>query len=287
MPGRKLSPKTFFGIFSLGCVVFLLFLVVPAFVSVIGVGEIGVLTTFGKIDDTPLYSGLNFKNPLAKVTKLETRTQEYTMTSVEEDSQYLTATAGRDDAIEARAMDGARVWLDITVLYHLQPERAPEIYKELGLEYSEKIVRPQIRSSIRGVVANYTVTEIYSTKRNEIQDKLLEEMMGTLEDRGFTIEEVLLRKVNLSQTLSDSIEQKLAAQQEAEKYDFVLQKEEKEAERKRIEAAGQRDAQQIIAQGLTNAYLYYLYIQNLKDNESTIYVPIDPNNGMPLFKELQ
>lgn len=282
-----MSPKAFFCVMGLGCVIFFVLILIPSFIMVIDAGEIGVVSVFGKVQDKPLYSGLNFKNPLAKVIKMETRTQEYTMTSVEEDSQYLTATAGRDDAIEARAMDGARVWLDITVLFHLHPEQAPEIYKDLGIEYSEKIVRPQIRSSIRGVVANYTVTEIYSTKRNEIQEKLFEEMKTNLDPRGFVIEEVLLRKVNLSQTLSDSIEQKLAAQQEAEKYDFVLQKEEKEAERKRIEAAGQRDAQQIIAQGLTNAYLYYLYIQNLKDNDSTIYVPIDPNNGMPLFKNLQ
>jgi hypothetical protein len=93
--------------------------------------------------------------------------------------------------------------------------------------------------------------------------------------------------VNLSQTLSTSIEQKLAAQQEAEKYDFILEKEEKEAERKRIEAQGQQDAQQIISQGLTGNYLYYLYIQNLKECNSTIYVPINPENGMPLFKGVE
>lgn len=282
-----MSPKSILGIVGLGCVVVFALVLIPSFVTVVDAGEVGVYSLFGKVSDEELNPGINFKIPFANVIKMVTRTQEYTMTSVEEDSQYLTSTAGRDDAIEARAMDGARVWLDITVLYHLVPERAPEIYKELGIEYSEKIVRPQIRSSIRGVLANYTVTEIYSTKRNEIQDTLFNEMKANLEERGFIIEEVLLRKVNLSQTLSDSIEQKLAAQQEAEKYDFVLQKEEKEAERKRIEAQGQRDAQKTIAQGLTTNYLYYLYIQNLKDHESTIYVPVNPETGMPLFKGVE
>ncbi|MBN2015278.1 prohibitin family protein [Candidatus Dojkabacteria bacterium] len=283
----KFNPKFFKALAGFGCIVLFLIFFIPSFFVVVDAGEVGVYSLFGKVSDDPLYPGFNFKIPFAKVIRMTTRTQDYTMTSVDEDSEYLTSTSGSNDAIESRASDGALIWLDITVLYHLDATKAPEIYKNLGIDYTEKLVRPTIRSSIRGVVANYTVTEIYSTKRDEIQSKLLEGMKEDLETRGIQVEEVLLRKVNLSQTLSASIEQKLAAQQEAEKYDFVLEKEEKEAERKRIEAEGQRDAQQIITQSLSNSYLYYLYIQNLKENQSTIYVPINPDNGMPLFKELQ
>ncbi len=272
--GKRLS--LFVG---LGCIVFFLLFLIPAFIVVIDAGEVGVYSLFGNVSDTPMQPGISFKNPLAKVIKMSTRTQDYTMTSIEEDSEYLTSTSGANDAIEARAKDGARIWLDITALYHLQSEKAPEIYKSLGINYVEKVVRPTIRSSIRGVAANYSVTEIYSTKRSEIQDKLFEQMKDDLGERGLELEDVLLRKVNLSQTLSDSIENKLATEQNVEK-------EKKEAERKRIEAKGQRDAQKTIAQGLTTNYLYYLYIKNLEKNESTIYVPIDPDNGMPLFKKI-
>ena len=289
MLNQKFNPKIFKTLSALGCVVFLLIIFVPSFFVVVDAGEVGVYSLFGRVSEDPLYPGFRFKIPVAKVIKMSTRTQDYTMTSIDEDSgsDYLTSTAGANDAIEVRAKDGARVWLDITVLYSLQAQKSPEIYKTLGENYVEKIVRPTIRSSIRGVTADYTVTEIYSTKRNEIQNTLFDQMKGDLNERGITVEEVLLRKVNLSQTLSDSIEQKLSAQQEAQKYEFVLQKEEKEAERKRIEAKGQRDAQKIISEGLTSNYLNYLYIQNLKENQSTIYVPINPENGLPLFRQIE
>lgn len=280
----RINPKI---ALSFGCAMFMLIFIIPGFVTIVDAGEVGVYSLFGQVNDDPFYPGIKFKVPFAKVIKMSTRTQDYTMTSIEEDSDYLTSTSGSNDAIEARAKDGARIWLDITVLYSLQSENAPNIYKTLGVNYSEKVVRPVIRSSIRGVAANYTVPEIYSTKREEIQSTLYAQMKEELDSRGITVEDVLLRKVNLSQTLSDSIEQKLAAQQEAEKYDFLLLQEAKEAERKKIEAEGQSSAQSIISQSLTSNYLYYLYIQNLKENESTIYVPIDSNNGMPLFKEVE
>ncbi len=284
----KINPKIMLKVLALGCAgFFALFVFIPSFWTIVDAGEVGVYSLFGKVSDEPLYPGFRFKIPFAKVIKMSTRTQDYTMTSVDEDGSYLTSTSGANDAIEARAADGAIVWLDITVLYHLQAEKAPQVYRELGENYAEKVVRPIIRSSIRGVTANYSVTEIYSTKRDEIQSTLFEQMKSDLEGRGIIIEDVLLRKVNLSQTLSTSIEQKLAAQQEAEKYDFLLEKEKKEAERKVIEAQGQRDAQNIISQSLTSKYLYYLYIQNLRENQNVIYVPINPENGMPLFKEVE
>lgn len=276
----RFNPKKLGTLFGFGCVAVFLLLFLPSFFVVVDAGEIGVYSLFGKVTEEPLYPGFRFKVPFAKVVKMSTRTQDYTMTSIEEDSEYLTSTSGANDAIETRAKDGARVWLDITVLYHLNAENGPEIYKELGTDYVEKLVRPLIRSSIRGVAANYTVTEIYSSKRDEIQIKIFEQMEKDLLDRGITLEEVLLRKVNLSQTLSDSIENKLAAEQNVEKAKL-------EADRKRIDAQGQKDAQETISKSLTSKYLYYLYIQNLKDNPSTIYVPIDPDNGMPLFKEVE
>ena len=116
--------------------------------------------------------------------------------------------------------------------------------------------------------------------------KIEENVRTQLEARGIMIESVLLRNVALPANLAQAIQEKLQAEQEAQKYDFVLQKEKKEKERKIIEAEGQRDAQKIINESLTTNYLYYSYINQLKDREGTIYVPTSPNTGMPLFREV-
>ena len=107
-----------------------------------------------------------------------------------------------------------------------------------------------------------------------------------MQPRGIVVEDVLLRNVQLPANLAQSIQEKLQAEQEAQKYDFILEKEKKEKERKIIEAEGQRDAQKIINESLTSNYLYYLYINDLKSRAGTIYVPTNPSTGMPLFRDL-
>ena len=184
MPQIKPTPKAIRNIVGIGCIVVFLLIFIPSFFVVIDAGEVGVYSLFGKVKDKPLNPGFSVKVPFAKVTRMSTRTQDYTMTSVDEDNQTLTSTSGVNDAIDAKASDGAAVWLDITVLYHLEGEKAPDIYKNLGIDYVGKIVRPVIRSTIRGTVANYTVIEIFSSKRDEIQAKLAEQMKADLEPRG-------------------------------------------------------------------------------------------------------
>ena len=190
------------------------------------------------------------------------------------------------DAISALTKEGLQVDLDITVLYHLDEEKASDVFKNVGLNYIEKIIRPSIRSGIREVVANYEAKDIYSEKREEATMQIRDRLKTDIDPRGIIIEDVLLRNVNLPDKLAGAIQEKLTAEQEAQRYDFVLEREEKEAQRKIIEAEGQRDAQTIINQSLTPRYLEYLYIRELKDREGTIYVPIDANNGLPLFRGL-
>lgn len=262
--------------------VILAIVVIPSFVTIVSAGHVGVVSLFGKVNRQELSPGISLKNPFAGVIKMDVRTQEYTMSSLTQEGAII-----GDDAIDARAKDGASVNIDITVLFRLDSQRAAEVYEEIGIDYQEKVIRPAIRSTIRGVIANYNVDEVYSLKRKEVEQDISTELTTDLEARGVVVEDVLLRKVNLSSVLSQSIEEKLAAQQEAQKFDFILQQEEKEAERKRIEAKGQRDAQQTITEGLTNQYLYYLYIQNLKETDGTIYVPINPDSGLPLFKNIE
>lgn len=248
---------------------------------VIPAGFTGVFELFGKVSDSELSSGLRIINPLGKVTNMSIRTEEYTMSIA-----YGEGNRSQADAITALTKEGLAVDLDITVLYHLKEEQAAEVYRTIGLNYDEKIIRPAIRSTIRGVIAEYEAKAIYSEKREEAAEKILEILKTDLDTRGITAETVLLRNVNLPPKLAESIQTKLQAEQEAQRMDFVLEREEKEAERKRIEAEGQRDAQQIINQSLTNQYLEYLYINSLKDREGTIYVPISPENGLPLFRNV-
>lgn len=247
-------------------------------IKVIPAGTTGVYDLFGKIRDKEVRSGIHLINPLAKLHNMSIRTEEYTMSIAQGEGKKSGA-----DAITALTKEGLSVDLDITVLYKLIEEKASDVYKTVGTNYEEKIIRPQIRSGIREVIARYDAKAIYSDKRAEAALKILEYLKSTVEPRGIEVEEVLLRHVELPANLKQSIEAKLQAEQEAQRMEFILDKEQQEAERKRIEAAGQRDAQTIINQSLTDRYLQYLYIQNLENREGTIYVPYD----FPLFKGIK
>jgi len=252
-----------------------------ASIIIVDAGEPGVYSLFGMVKDQELSSGFHLVIPLAKVTKRSIRTEEYTMTVVQNEGQRKSA-----DAITSLTKEGLSVDLDLTVLYHLLEEKASDIYREIGLKYDEKVIRPTIRTAIRDVIAQYEAKDIYSDKRAEVTDKIESQLKSSLEARGMIVESVLLRNVALPANLSQAIQAKLQAEQEAQKYDFILDKEKKEKQRKVIEAEGQRDAQKIINESLSSNYLYYLYIRELKDREGTIYVPTSPTTGMPVFKEL-
>jgi regulator of protease activity HflC (stomatin/prohibitin superfamily) len=274
MKGTKKSAMILVGI------ILFIWLLFTAIV-VIGAGQVGVYSLFGKVRDQEMPSGIHLKNPFAKVTPMSIRTEEYTMSKV--------ATEGRvtgDDAIPALTREGLSLSLDITVLFHLESSKAAALYKEVGLNFEEKVIRPEIRSIIREVIAVYDARDIYSEKRDEVVQKIQDKLAKKLTDRGLTVEDVLLRDVTLPANLATAISEKLQADQEQQKYDFILQKEKKEADRKRIEAAGQRDSQKIINESLSTNYLYYQYINTLKDRAGTIYVPTNPSTGMPQFKEL-
>ncbi len=252
-----------------------------ASIVIVDAGETGVYSLFGKVKNEELSSGFHLVIPLAKVTKMSVRTEEYTMSVTEGEGKKTGA-----DAITSLTKEGLSVDLDITVLYHLNEAQASDVYKDVGLNYEEKVIRPGIRTSIRDIIAQYEAKDIYSEKRQEAAQKILNDLKTQLEPRGIITEDVLLRNVVLPANLANAIQEKLQAEQEAEKYDFILAKEVKEKERKIIEAEGQRDAQKIINESLSTNYLYYLYIKELKDREGTIYVPTNPSTGMPLFREL-
>jgi len=252
-----------------------------ASIIIVDAGQTGVYSLFGRVKDQELRSGFHLVIPLDKVTKMSIRTEEYTMSIVSDEGKKQGS-----DAITALTKEGLSVDLDMTVLYRIDEEKASDLYKNVGLTYDEKIIRPSIRSVIREVIAQYEAKNIYSEKRQEATINIQTNLKSDLKSRGIIIEEVLLRNVVLPANLANSIQEKLQAEQESEKYNFILTKEEKEKQRKIIEAEGQRDAQTIINQSLTQNYLYYLYIRELKDREGTIYIPTSPSTGLPLFRTL-
>ncbi len=259
----------------------ILIIVAMNILIVIPAGQTGVRTLFGRVNDKEMSSGLHIINPLENVDRMSVRTEEYTMSVTQGEGQKVGA-----DQITALTNEGLQVDLDITVFYHLEEKSASDVYKNLGLSYQEKIIRPEIRSAIREVVARYNAKDIYSEKRNEVADGIRMKLSETIDPRGIIVEQVLLRNVTLPASLSKSIQEKLQAEQESQRYEFILQKETKEADRKRVEAAGQRDSQAIINESLSAKYLQYLYIKELKDRVGTIYVPTGAD-GLPIFKSVE
>jgi regulator of protease activity HflC (stomatin/prohibitin superfamily) len=218
----------------------------------IGAGEVGVKSLYGQVQNDVLGSGLHLINPLMEVTKMDIKTQNYTMSAVKDEG----AKEG-DDAIRVLTSDGLEVVIDLTVLYKVLPVDAPAIVRETGLDYTDKIVRPLARTKIRDNAVYYDAVSLYSNKRDEFQNKIFQSITGEFQKRGLLLEQLLVRNITLPQAVKTSIEQKMTAEQDAQKMQYVLQKESQEAQRKRVEAQGIADYQHIISESLTDKQLQY------------------------------
>jgi regulator of protease activity HflC (stomatin/prohibitin superfamily) len=222
-------------------------------------GQAGVVVLFGKVREEALPSGLHLVNPFASITEMEIRTRNYTMSNVADEGQV----AG-DDSIQVITSDGLTVKLDCTIFYSLQLAKVAKIYQEIGPDVEGKILRSEIRASLRDAAANLLATELYTSKRQAFVDQVTKSLKTSFESRGVTMEQVLLRNVLLPEQITKAINDKIAADQEAQKMAFILLKEKQEAERKRIEAEGQARAQQIVSQSLTPQIIEYQRIQALR-----------------------
>ena len=215
-------------------------------------GEVGVQSIFGKVQSSTLNSGLNFVNPLAKVIVFDAKTQNYTMSGVHDEGDK----AG-DDAIRVLTADGLEVIVDLTVLYRIIPSEAPRVLREIGENYKDKVVRPITRTMIRDNAVYYDAVGLYSLKRNEFQQRIYSDIEKNFKKRGLVLEQLLIRNINLPTSVKTTIESKINAEQDAQKMQFVLQKEKQEAERKRVEAQGIADYQKILSTGLSDKQLQY------------------------------
>lgn len=233
--------------------------VLTSCIKQIDAGQIGVKSLFGKVSDDVLTSGLNMVNPLVDVKTVDIKTQNYTMSGVHDEGDQV-----GDDAIRVLTADGLEVIIDLTVLYRVIGIEAPRIVKETGLDYKDKIVRPLTRTKIRDNAVYFTAIELYSNKRDQFQNRIFKSIEDDFKKRGLILEQLLVRNITLPNNVKTSIEEKIKAEQEAQKMEFVLQKEKQEAERKRVEAQGIADYQRIMSSGLTDKQLQYEQIQVLK-----------------------
>jgi regulator of protease activity HflC (stomatin/prohibitin superfamily) len=234
-------------------IVLLLLGTLTAGVRQLDAGHVGVVSLFGKVDeDRVLMPGLNFVNPLATITEFDVKTQNYTMSA-----DYDEGEKKGDDAIRVLTADGLEVIVDLTVLYRVIPSDAPSILRQIGTDYNDKIVRPITRTRIRDNAVYYDAVALFSSKRDEFQGRIYKTIEADFKKRGLLLEQLLVRKINLPQSVKQTIESKISAEQEAQKMQFVLQKERQEAERKRVEAQGIADYQKILSTGLSDKQLQY------------------------------
>jgi regulator of protease activity HflC (stomatin/prohibitin superfamily) len=241
-------------------------------------GEVGVQKLFGKVSDNILESGLNFKNPLVVVVPFDKRTQNYTMSGVASEGEV----AG-DDAIRVLSADGLEVIIDLTVLYKVVPAETPRILREIGTDYKNVIVRPICRTKIRDNAVYYDAVALYSSKRDEFQDRIYKGIESDFKSRGILLEQLLVRNITLPASVKTTIESKINAEQEAQKMTFVLQKEKQEAERKRVEAQGIADYQRIISLSLTDKQLQYEMIKAITNSPNAKLIIMGDGKNTPII----
>lgn len=243
------------GIRIFGIIVILIGLLTACIIQ-IDAGQVGVKKLFGKVQNDVLSSGLHFVNPLLDIEKLDIKTLNYTMSGVHDEG-----TKEGDDAIRVLTSDGLEVTIDLSVLYRVLPDDAPKLLVQTGIDYEDKIVRPITRTRIRDNAVYYEAVALYSTKRDEFQTRIFKSIEADFKSRGLLLENLLVRNITLPQSVKSTIEQKINAEQEAQKMQFILQKEKQEAERKRVEAQGIADYQRIISESLTDRQLQYEQIK--------------------------
>jgi regulator of protease activity HflC (stomatin/prohibitin superfamily) len=213
--------------------------------------------------------GVTFVWPIISQTEqYDLRRLEYTMSSTQGEGRK----ANMDDSLWSPTQEGLQVGIDLTVWHHLDPSRLIVIHQKIGPDYEEKIIRPAVRSVIRLVISEYAVMDVYSSKRASIQDEINVKIKSLLEKDGFIVDEVVLRDVRFTDQFGKAIEAKQIAQQSAEQMKYVLEKEQREAERKVIEAQGRAKAIETINEALRQNpnYIRYLYVDKLSDKISVI-----------------
>lgn len=201
--------------------------------TIIRPGEVGVKQKLGRLSNKINYDGIVFFNPFySKVIKLSVQTNNLELT------------------LNLPSKEGLSINSQISILYRLNPEKVPFVIKNLGVEF-DQIIANVFRSASSDICAQYFAKDLHSGMRADIEKAIKENMMTILAAQGIEIDAVLMKSIQLPAGLSNSIEQKLQAEQDVMRMEFTLKQAKLEAERKVIEAQGISDAQKMISQGLT------------------------------------
>ncbi|MFL6279218.1 MAG: prohibitin family protein [Vicinamibacterales bacterium] len=237
--------------------------------SCVRTGHVGIVSIFGRVTGQTLSEGIHVVSPVAAITELSVKTQE------------------EKERASVPSKEGLIMGLEASLLYHLDPLRAAEVYQQIGPNYAEVLLQPTFRSAIRAITAGNSAASLYSDGRETIARQILDDVARQVAPRGIIVENVLLRDLQLPDTLKHAIEAKQQAQQEAQRMEFVLQREKQEAERKRVEAAGIKDFQDIVTQGISEKLLEWKGIEAtmelVKSQNSKVIVVGNSRNGLPLI----
>jgi prohibitin 1 len=258
--GLRAALCIFFGFFLLVTLLDLFFVVPP--------GMVGVVVTLGHIES--FQSGLHTRVPwISHLVLLTTKTQ-----LLEEKNAVPTK-------------EGLSVSLDTAVLFRLDWSKAADLYREVGADYINVLIKPEAASAVRGLTSDSEAKALYSSGRNMIQDTIKEELTEKLAPRGVIIQDVLLKDIHLPQQLTEAIEMKLRAEQESEQMEFVLRKAQQEATRKAIEAGGIADFQRIVSEGISPMLLKWKGVEateKFANSPNTKLVLVgNTANGMPVI----
>ena len=234
-------------------------------------GQAGVrYTPFGGTDLEKTYGeGLNIHAPWVDVIRYDVRVQE------------------RLENMEALSENGLSIGTDVSIRWRPDAPRLPQLHTTYGTDYYRKLIQPELRSVVREVVGQFTPEQLYSSQRTELQDDIFARVQESVEDDFVRIEAVLIRDVRLPDQIKVAIEDKLKEEQEAERYQFTIEKERLEADRKRIEAEGEADYQRIITASLTSQFLRFKGIEATQQlanspNSKTVIVG-SGDDGLPLI----
>ncbi|MCA2000761.1 MAG: hypothetical protein LDL51_02730 [Chloroflexi bacterium] len=286
------------------------FLVTAVLLTTLGAGvvfiepdQLAVVVTVigqGGIRQEALGAGLHWIVPFAeRVEKYSILNQTYTMSSAADEGQY----AG-EDSIQVRTKDGQQVYIDASVIYAINPQKATDLYRTWRFNYEEGLVRPQARGVIRDVASQYGVEEIVSTKRAEMESGITEELERIFANNNLILRDFVLRNIRFSDEYALAVEQKQIAEQQAQQAKFVVEQKKQEAEQARQIAQGQADAaviaakgaadarliqaeaeakaNQLLAQSLTPELIQYQYILKLAPGVQSIFIPSDNQFILPL-----
>jgi len=270
-------------------------LTVISSVTIVKAENVGVQTTFGSLNPEKIDAGMHLVNPFSQVHEMSIQTNNYWMSHIDHEGEKK-----GDDAVMVRSSNGLQMPIDVSAPYRLEPSAAPWVYKNLGVDWVSKILRPSLSTATRRAASHYTAEELYGSKRDEfaVQVKtLLSEELNKLMSDNYKgqnppetvviINQVLIGYVGIPDSVKTAIESKLRADQEQQAMDFTIMREKKEAERKKVEAEGIQAFQNIVSKGIDDRLLRWKGIEaTLKLAEShnaKVIVIGGGSDGLPIL----